>query len=55
MSAAAMARLFNANWVPKGAGFSPLWNHCHVRAAVRREQTRRDAALLAQPDLLYIM
>lgn len=45
MSAAAIARLFNAEQVPKGEGTSPVWNHSHVLAAVRREAVRRTAEL----------
>lgn len=43
-SASAIARLFNEERVPKGAGSSPLWNHSHVMAAVRRAAVRRAAA-----------
>lgn len=42
-SASAIARRFNDEGVPKGTGSSPLWNHSHVVAAVRREQVRRRA------------
>jgi DNA invertase Pin-like site-specific DNA recombinase len=42
-SASAIARLLNSEGVPKGPGSSPLWNHSHVIAAVRREQVRRAA------------
>lgn len=43
MSASAIARLFNDEGVPKGEGCTPLWNHSHILAAVRREQVRRTA------------
>lgn len=40
MSASAIARLFNDEGVPKGEGSTPLWNHSHVLAAVRRAEVR---------------
>ncbi|KQQ43084.1 hypothetical protein ASF50_03560 [Nocardioides sp. Leaf307] len=40
-SASAIARAFNAEGVLKPEGTSPLWNHSHIVAAVRREQVRR--------------
>ncbi|WP_051247618.1 recombinase family protein [Nocardioides halotolerans] len=42
-SASAIARQFNDEGVPKGEGSSPLWNHSHVMAAVRRAEVRRAA------------
>ena len=48
-SASAIARLFNAERVPKGAGSSPLWNHSHVLAAVRRAEVRRMVDFDPQP------
>lgn len=42
-SAAAIARLFNEEKVPKGEGMTPKWHHSHILAAVRREQARREA------------
>ncbi len=42
-SASAIARAFNAEGVPKPEGASPLWNHSHIVAAVRREQVQRQA------------
>lgn len=43
LSASAIARLFNDEGAPKGAGSSPLWNHSHVLAAVRRAEVRAAA------------
>jgi DNA invertase Pin-like site-specific DNA recombinase len=43
-SASAIARLFNDKGVPKGEGSSPLWNHSHICAAVRRAEVRASAA-----------
>ncbi|WP_299052158.1 recombinase family protein [uncultured Nocardioides sp.] len=43
MSASAIARLFNAEGVSKGPGMSPIWNHSHVGAAIRRAAVRAAA------------
>jgi hypothetical protein len=42
-SASAIARRFNDEGVPKGEGSSPLWNHSHISAAIRRAQVRASA------------
>lgn len=44
-SASAIARQFNDEGVPKGVGSTPLWNHSHIVAAVRREHVRRTAGV----------
>ena len=44
MSASAISRLFNDEGVDKGPeARSAMWNHSHIRAAVRRAEVRRAA------------
>lgn len=43
LSASAIARRFNDERVPKGAGSTPTWDHSHVLSAIRRANVRRSA------------